>query len=79
MSPCHTFAKGDKSAYRFTEEGWNRRHEWINGLSTETLKHTNAAIRPVPVMVRSASRVPRVQMIEGRSLAPWPSPSESGG
>jgi hypothetical protein len=27
MISVHTFAKGDESAYRFTEEGWARRFE----------------------------------------------------
>lgn len=30
MVALHTFARGGESAYRFTEEGWNRRREWLN-------------------------------------------------
>jgi hypothetical protein len=33
MDPLHTFAKGDESAYRFTEKGWASRYEWANALS----------------------------------------------
>jgi hypothetical protein len=29
MDPLHTFAGGDESAYRFTEQGWERRFEFI--------------------------------------------------
>ena len=31
MIPITTFTKGPESLFRFTEEGWNRRGEWING------------------------------------------------
>ena len=31
MIPISTFTKGPESLFRFTEEGWNRREEWING------------------------------------------------
>jgi hypothetical protein len=29
MEACHSFAGGDESVYRFTEEGWTRRFEFI--------------------------------------------------
>ena len=29
MDPLHTFAKGDESGYRMTQEGWDRRFEFI--------------------------------------------------
>ncbi len=29
MIPLHTFAKGRESAYRFTEEGWGRREDFL--------------------------------------------------
>ncbi len=34
MVAGHTFAKGDESVYKFTEEGWKRRYEWLNTLSS---------------------------------------------
>ncbi len=33
MYPLHTFAKGRDSLYRFTDEGWARREEWLNASS----------------------------------------------
>ncbi len=30
MMVLHTFAHGRESAYRYTEEGWDRRYEWLN-------------------------------------------------
>lgn len=29
MIPVSTFARGPESYFRFTDEGWNRREEWI--------------------------------------------------
>lgn len=29
MYPVSTFARGPEAVFRFTEEGWNRREEWI--------------------------------------------------
>jgi hypothetical protein len=29
MDPVSTFARGPESLFRFTEEGWNRRDEWL--------------------------------------------------
>ena len=31
MIPISTFSKGPESLFRFTEEGWKRREEWISG------------------------------------------------
>ncbi len=33
MIPLHTFVKGDESAYRFTEEGWELRETLLDGLA----------------------------------------------
>lgn len=30
MYPVSTFARGPEASFRFTEEGWDRRHEWID-------------------------------------------------
>jgi hypothetical protein len=36
MYPMHSFAKGDESVYKFTEQGWERRFEWLeNGCVKE--------------------------------------------
>ena len=34
MVAGHTFAKGVESVCKFTEEGWKRRHEWLNTLAS---------------------------------------------
>ena len=31
MYPVSTFAHGPESLFRFTEEGWRRREEWLSG------------------------------------------------
>jgi hypothetical protein len=31
MFPLSAFARGPESHYRFTEEGWKRREEFLNG------------------------------------------------
>ena len=31
MYPVSTFARGPEAIFRFTEEGWRRREEWVNG------------------------------------------------
>jgi len=38
MIPLHTFAKGDESAYRFTDEGWKRRFEFIASTPSPSLE-----------------------------------------
>ncbi len=29
LIPLSTFTKGPESSFRFTQEGWDRRHEWL--------------------------------------------------
>ena len=31
MYPLSGFAHGPEASFRFTEEGWNRKEEWVNG------------------------------------------------
>jgi hypothetical protein len=38
MIPLHTFAKGDESAYRFTDAGWARRFEFIASIPSPSLE-----------------------------------------
>ncbi len=45
MIPMHTFAKGDESAYRFTEEGWQRRYEWANALPRVSSPEASPALQ----------------------------------
>jgi aspartyl/asparaginyl-tRNA synthetase len=33
MYPVSGFTRGPEAIFRFTEDGWNRREEWIRGLA----------------------------------------------
>jgi hypothetical protein len=33
MVPLSTFRKGPESLFKFTDEGWERRHEWLNAVA----------------------------------------------
>lgn len=56
MIPLHTFSGGDESAYRFTEEGWERRFEFIGpspgGFLARLRRRAAAFLVPLSALLR---------------------------